>query len=206
MPLGRYDLPAVDPHLRAILLALAAAGVSGAILLLLIAAIVRRRARKVAVPIPWIASSVVVGVVAASSAYLSLVFLGMTVNGGSYARTVEEVDGVLRRIERRNMWGRSGLCLAWDERGELDLAESGFYSDGKKDAELAFEADAVGYLHEGRKCGPWLFLGVDGTPDPARSGWYEEDGPAPWPGLPKGSIRPLDKAHLEDLLLAWESR
>ena len=203
----------MDPHLRAILLALAAAGVSGTLLLLLIAAIGRRRARGVAVPIPWIAATALVGVVAAASAYLLMVFLGMTINGGSRSREVVEVDGVLRRIERRAMWGRSGLCLEWDERRALDLADSGFYADGRKVGALAFEADGVGFRDEDGKRGPWLFLAADGAPDATRSGWYDEDQPVlvQQPRLfgmeiPPGSIRPLDGDELTDLRLAWESR
>ncbi len=203
----------MDPHLRAILLAFVAAGVSGAALLLLIAAIARRRARRSAVPIPWIAATALVGVVAAASGYLLMVFLGMTINGESHSREVVEVDGVLRRIERRAMWGRSGLCLEWDERHVLDRDDSGFYADGRKVGALAFEADGVGFRDEDGKRGPWLFLGPDGAPDAIRSGWYDEDQPVrvQQPQLfgldiAAGPIRPLDRDDLGDLRLAWESR
>ena len=203
----------MHPHTQAILLALAATGAAGSILLLLLVAVWRRRGQGRAVPLAWHVATAFVGVVAACAAYLSFVFLGMTINGGSCERTVVEIDGAVRRIERRNMWGRSGMCFEWDEQRRLDLVETGYYSGDRKDGTIAFEADGVGFRDEHGKCGPWLFLAADGEPDPVRSGCYGKDKPAlvDRPELfgldvPAGSIRPLDQQDIDDLLLAWSSR
>ena len=208
-----YDLLPLNPHLKAILLALAAMGVAGSILLLLLVAAWRRRRQGRAVPRAWYVAGLLAGVVAACGAHLSLAFVGMTVNGGSYQRRVVEKDQVLRLIERRDMWGRSGMCLVWDERGELDLVETGYYADDRKQGTLAFDAGGVGFRDERGKCGPWLFLEQDGSPDRARSGWYSGDQPVAVQhperfglDVPAGSTRPLDQNELGDLLLAWDSR
>ena len=153
------------------------------------------------------------GAAAGSSGLVLLVLLGMAVNGGSCDRVVrpDEAGGV--RIERQDMWGRRGMCLALTASGSLDLQESGYFVGNEKVAPIVFEPDGVGFRDEHGKRGPWLFLDAEGRPDPERTGWYEHDQPArvERPDLlgldgPPGSIRPLAQNELEDLLLAWKSR
>ena len=200
----------MHPHVLAILLSLAATAVGGLALWACAAALLRRQRQARPLPTALKVAAACAGLGALGAAYLALVFLGMTVNGGSYERTVVRTDGALRTIERRDMWGRQGICLYWDGSAQLDRERSGFFSGGKRVAAISVEPDGAGFRDTQGRCGPWLYLGPDGEPDPARTGRYEADelilvtpSQALEPGLAEGSVLPSE---LDDLRLAWASR
>ena len=203
----------MDPHVRAILLSLTATAVGGLALWACAAALLRRRRQARPASTALKVAAACAGLAALGAAYLALVFLGMTVNGGSCERTVVQTDGVLRSIERRDMWGRAGMCLYWNGSAQLDRERSGLFSGGRQVAAISFEPDGVGFRDAQGRCGPWLYLGPDGEPDPARTGWYDagelalvKRSHALGPAVTLGSALPLRAPELDDLRLAWASR